>query len=305
MTKERYHCYLFEAKSIQQYLFRSGKLKEIISSSERLDSLIDDKDNSPLYKVLLQLGFDSNLLDPKRQPQCETDEFVYFTRCKGGALFCYSHSDSVIHQLRSLWTLTVSQMFPGLEFVDALSADNNLTAAVDKARVSLTADRNQPATKLPYATPIMALCSRTGAVAHPVTTQARYEQSQNTSNDYLNWDSILHLEHHARTKKLKNNNLLTKYSPNGMNDLQYPTNLDCEFPFPDRNNQDIALIHIDGNGMGLLVQALQSGLKTFMHSSSLTAEERDTIYCQVLRQFFFSVMSRHRKCSEICHSQPY
>lgn len=52
MGEQYYHCYLFEAKSIQSYLFRSGKLKEIISSSERLDFLVDD--NFSCTKLLKQ-----------------------------------------------------------------------------------------------------------------------------------------------------------------------------------------------------------------------------------------------------------
>lgn len=200
MNKQRYHCYLFEAKSIQSYLFRSGKLKEIISSSERLDALIDDNEDSPLYHTLIQLGIDSNLINKEAEPQDDDSPFVYFTRCKGGALFCYSSKFETIQALRSLWSLTVSQLFPSLEYVDSIASDDLLPKAVDKARVALTADRNQPSQKLPYATPLMALCQRTGAIAYPVTNLAPKELGQEDKPDYLNLDSILHLEAHSNVK---------------------------------------------------------------------------------------------------------
>jgi len=46
--------YLFEAKSIQNYLFANGKLKDVIASSERLDRFIDSDKTSLLYQVIKQ-----------------------------------------------------------------------------------------------------------------------------------------------------------------------------------------------------------------------------------------------------------
>lgn len=58
--------YLFEAKSIQSYLFRSGKLKDVISASERLDRLIDNHPTSVLAHVIEQCGLESDLLAPPK-----------------------------------------------------------------------------------------------------------------------------------------------------------------------------------------------------------------------------------------------
>lgn len=285
MSEQRYYCYLFEAKSIQSYLFRSGKLKEIISSSERLDALIDDDEGSPLYHVLCQLKIESNLLDENAEPLDDTIPFIYFTRCKGGAFFCYSLQQSTIQALRSLWTLTVAQLFPSLEYIDATSNENSLTTAIENARAALTADRNQPSRKLPYATPVMALCQRTGAIAHPVTSTVRRELGPDNTSDYLNWDSMLHLEAHAANRKTNCNRLLEKYSPETEVPLNFPNNLDNEFPYLNEDNKELALIHIDGNGMGLLVQSLQNSLKAYMQDNRVSLELRERTYRQVLRQF--------------------
>ncbi|WP_305810336.1 hypothetical protein [Photobacterium kishitanii] len=57
-----YYCYLFEAKSIQDYLFQSNKLKDVIAASERLDRLIDSTKDSVLDQVLKAAELESDLL---------------------------------------------------------------------------------------------------------------------------------------------------------------------------------------------------------------------------------------------------
>lgn len=303
MSEHRYHCYLFEAKSIQNYLFRSGKLKEIISSSERLDALIDNDQSSPLYCVLNQLNIQSNLLDEDAEPDNNKIPFVFFTRCKGGAFFCYSYQNDTIKTFRSLWTLTVAQLFPSLEYIDAISDESSLTQAVESARSALISDRNQPAQKLPYATPIIALCQRTGSIAHPLPPRSRFEIGKESATDYLNWDSILHLEAHANTKCMGNNKLVAKYTPETSAPLKYPTNLDTEFPYLDNNNREISLIHIDGNGMGLLVQTLQNNLKNFMQQSPLDNTQKERVYRKLLRQFSSALCNATQKAAQKSISQ--
>ncbi|WP_418641474.1 Cas10/Cmr2 second palm domain-containing protein [Vibrio chaetopteri] len=297
MERETYHCYLFEAKSIQSYLFRSGKLKEIISASERLDVLIDDSPASPLTAVLKQLDLPSNLLEST--VSSDNERFVYFTRCKGGAMFCYSHNKQAIIELRSVWTLTVSQLFPSLEFVDALASGEQLPDTMDMARQRLTADRNRPTSKLPFGTPIMALCQRTGAIAYPANKKAR----DNANLDYLNRDSILHLTYYRAERDKDKSSLLTKYANTSV-DAKFPLDLEQEFPFTNDDNKEIALVHIDGNGMGLVLQKLQTSLRQLMSSSNSTKSNEAT-YREVLRAFSSALCDATAKAAKTATDQLY
>ena len=63
------HAYLFEAKSIQAYLFRSGRVRDIIAASERLDRLVDSHESSTLFQVLNAAGLNSDLLDASQPSQ--------------------------------------------------------------------------------------------------------------------------------------------------------------------------------------------------------------------------------------------
>ena len=80
------HCYLFEAKSIQDYLFSSGKMRDVVTASERLDNLIDSNQASLLYAVLDSAELDHDLLELEKE---ETEGCIHFIRCKGGAFYAY------------------------------------------------------------------------------------------------------------------------------------------------------------------------------------------------------------------------
>ncbi|MGD6740190.1 hypothetical protein ACN08N_19290 [Photobacterium leiognathi subsp. mandapamensis] len=120
------YCYLFEAKSIQEYLFQSNKLKDVIAASERLDRLIDSTECSVLDQVLKAAELESDLLNR----DVNTDHTIHFLRCKGGAFYAYCQQQAPLVSLRSAWTLTLSQLFPSLVYTDALSEAPALKVAL-------------------------------------------------------------------------------------------------------------------------------------------------------------------------------
>ncbi len=142
------YVYLFEVKSIQQYLFSSGKLKDVISASERLDRLIDSDESSVLRQVLNAAGLESDIDDVKKE---RSMGMINFLRCKGGAFYAYCNEQEPLQQLRALWTLTVSQLFPSLVFSDTLAEGNTLQSAMEKGHQQLAVDRNTPRITLPTA----------------------------------------------------------------------------------------------------------------------------------------------------------
>ena len=74
--------YLFEAKSIQSYLGRSGRLKNVVDVSDSLSNLIDVKEDSKLGQVMNTAGLldKSDLADTGKK-----DALIHFTRAKGGS----------------------------------------------------------------------------------------------------------------------------------------------------------------------------------------------------------------------------
>lgn len=253
------YAYLFEAKGIQSYLFRSGKLKDVVAASERLDRLVDDHDESVLAQVLQAAGLSHDLLD---QSAGQHGVDIHFTRCKGGAFYCYATHRAPLVQLRQLWTLTLQQLFPSLEFADALSSGETLAAAMAQGHPLLAASRNAPTFKFPVATAICDHYARTGLAAVPVSAQARRAVHQNDNDDQqLDLDT----EHHRQAYQwleLRHEKLLEKFTgTDNPHFAQVSFPLDFEkFPYAG-DVKDIALIHVDGNGLGILLRGLQDALK--------------------------------------------
>jgi hypothetical protein len=277
------YLYLFEAKSIQSYLFKSGKLIDVIAASERLDLLIDDVPNSTLNKVLNTAKLSSDLLDEK-----DSTADIHFIRCKGGAFYCYSTIKSSLIKLRSIWTLTLQQMFPSLDFVDALITDNSLQKALTIGHGALAADRNTPKIKFPLASTIHNRYARTGQAAVPLSIMAKRAEK---GDENLDLDTDLHRQAYQNFSLRESAALQDKFTPrslvhddNESRRIYYPINLEEDFQYSailtnKRSEKeaikDIALIHIDGNGLGLLLRALQNALK----------DKNDQEYCRVFRQF--------------------
>ncbi len=268
------YLYLFEVKSIQSYLFRSGKLKDVISASERLDQLIDDNEASLLNKVLNRCQLTSDLLtaNDDNNPSC-----IYFLRAKGGAFYAYAKSKEPLLRLRSLWTLSLPQLFPSLTCVDALVEASSLMTAVKLGHEQLASDRNSPSMKFPVATSIMAASPRTGQPAVPLSNTARYaaanENTLGNQTARLDVDIEQHRQAYINLDMAAGAALQHKFTPDDLTTvIHYPTNLDAGFKFSEAEVsqaskqqqaaiKDIALIHIDGNGLGVLLRSLQAQLQ--------------------------------------------
>lgn len=280
--------YLFEAKSIQAYLFQSGKLKDVISASERLDRMIDSSADSLIFQVLESLHLTHDLLDLNKSNNCD----VSFLRCKGGAFYSVSASREHLIAFRQLWTLTIQQMFPSLVFTDALAQGDNLASALDHGHQLLAQDRNSPQIGLPYATAYSARDQRTGKAAIPLNQFAKKATLNEDMNDAhgslgLDLDTVFHRQAYTLFDLRETSSLQNRYTPSELRPRRYPINLDEEFEFgsnSQRNSdyiKDIALIHIDGNGLGLLLRQL----KNAMHGKT------DEAYHRAFRSFSEAVNS--------------
>ena len=261
--------YLFEAKAIQQYLFRTGRLKDTIAASERLDRLVDSTQSSVLYQVLETLALSSDLIDNTDHAKA----VIRFTRCKAGGFYAFSQQREPLQKLRALWTLTVQQMLAYLEFSDGLGQGASVPQAIQDAEQKLNICHNIPVIKLPLGTAIMKRTVRTGLPTVLQTEHDKHEPDWDIDTDY-------HRQAHHHLKLGKLGTLQDKFTPQGLEQqVYYPTNFEKDFWFSDDDNgkKDIAIIHIDGNGLG----QLQYQLKAAIEAQNLNQQQ----YCQVLRGF--------------------
>jgi hypothetical protein len=246
--------YLFEVNSIQSYLFKSGKLKDLISASERLDQLIDDSESSVLATVIKAANLETDLIQDSN-----SSDAIHFLRCKGGAFYCYAENCQPLVELRALWTLTLEQLFPSLKYSDAINEGSTLITAIDNAHISLASAQNTPSIKLPQATAPTKRYINTGDVSICAAKDLiRFGESD------LDADTACHREAMQSLKSQKQRNLASKFIPDNIAQLDFPINIEEDFKFSevaDAAIKDIALVHIDGNGLGILLMALKSALK--------------------------------------------
>lgn len=264
------HCYIFECKSVQAYIFSSTRLIDIIAASERLDRVIDNTESSLLSRVCDELNIDNDLLDVTKDV---SGEGIQFLRCKGGSIQAVSDSQQTLINFRSLWQITLQQLCPSLSFVDAIGSGDNMHSALAQTFAELGAAQNIPRLSGFNATAVMQRYPRTGGASMPANSDA-------TKNHKESWkgadaDVLRHRSAYSLWDIKSNSGLQQRFVPNEFSkEIQFPTNHDAEFNTGEI--KDVALLHADGNGLGQLLISLRDALDT---------EGNEKTYKNVLREF--------------------
>ncbi|PSW62160.1 hypothetical protein C0W54_07460 [Photobacterium kishitanii] len=297
------YCYLFEAKSIQDYLFQSNKLKDVIAASERLDRLIDSTEYSVLGQVLKASKLESDLLNR----DVNAEHTIHFLRSKGGAFYSYCQQQAPLVSLRSTWTLTLSQLFPSMIYTDALSEALSLKVALDKAMAGLNAARNTPQVNFPLSSTLIERYSRTGNGAVPLSllAQRACAKDEFKNDSALDIDTEFHRQAYQAFDMRETAALQDRFTPeNRKGAIRYPIDFEKELAFlgPQlkRKHQreaikDMALIHLDGNGLGILLRQLKSELY----------DQADAVYCQAFRDFSEALNKATVAAARIATEQVY
>ncbi|MBK1646712.1 hypothetical protein CKO25_19125 [Thiocapsa imhoffii] len=225
---------LFEAKSIQDYILRSGRLRHIVGASELIDSLTRDV----LDGVLRALDLASN----------EAERQIRFSRRAGGAVYLFTNEREIHNTFRDLWTLTVRQYAPGLPFVVATGEGATDYAAYELARERLLAARNRQAAAMPAGTPVTRYAPRTGL---PASSKDKLG-FQDEATARFGRDQFWKREHDGLIQRFATHSHLDDWP----RDLNYsPNESEPFFPFLD-DNRYLGLLHADGNGLGQLLMNL-------------------------------------------------
>ncbi|MDT8438125.1 MAG: hypothetical protein RQ729_03815 [Wenzhouxiangellaceae bacterium] len=242
-----WHCLVFEANSIQSWVFGSGRLRHIVGGSRLVSGLTDELLDSVLAGLGLEAGRD-----------------MLFPRRGGGAFYAFSEDAEAIERLAQCWPLFVARYAPGLGFSLGRGEGDGPRAAFVAARAALQRTGKRPWPVLPQATPVMERAPRTG---RPAVARHRKDVLDETSRAQERAEAIARANAHEDiepgmrlARRLERG---TNIWPRDMEPDESPTGSDAAFPFR-RDEQGalasryVALVHADGNGLGQVLQQLQA-----------------------------------------------
>ena len=235
------HALVFELNSIQSYLFASGRLRDVAGASELLDQMTEG-DGNLLNSVIDALGMNGNT--------------IRFSRRAGGAIYAFCDNRDDLERFLRLWTLSVQQWAPGIDFSLGVGEGDSYAKAFDDARKAMNADANRKRPRLPLASPLATRSRRTGQAADG---NAKWKEKDGPIDAAT-----------ARKKQmadLAKAGFLKRYAPQDANLgwRDWPTDLEGEsktgaFPFVG-DDRTVALIHADGNGLGELLKRIRKAAK--------------------------------------------
>lgn len=248
------YAYLFEAKSIQTFLFASGKLKDLISGSELLHQLTE----APIDEVLNAVG--------------ASEGDYTFTRKAGGAFFVVFNNKNHAQDFQRLWNLVSVQLLPGIELTEALAEGESKKEALEQGRGILQSARNFPTPPIPAASPITQRCARTG---NPVV------ELQN--NEPVDVDTQIKRQYAKSLNKPSENTPKTQTLTSRFyqdHNILWPNNFEedarDELRFPVNKDNMVGIVHIDGNGLGEILRVLGGALANLSD---------DDTYCELYKNF--------------------
>jgi len=225
------HALLFEAASIQQYLFATGRLREIVGASELVEALC----GPVLDAAITAVGDDSGEIE--------------FARRAGAAFYAFSDAPEPLQKLAAAWPLLMAQWVPGLEFQLSLGSGDSAEAAQRDARSRLLGTRARSVQQSPLPGPFSRRSPRTGLAAAAV----------DRDGSPLDRASV-------RKRALAEGAELLNRFVEGARARDWPLDLSGQkggraFPFVGAYS-DIAVVHADGNGLGLVLRRLEEAAKS-------------------------------------------
>ena len=264
----------FEAVSIQEYIFATSKLKEMVGASQLLEKLTLDV----LTKAVNTAGMTEKKVNDFNGSVSKNQ--IYFPRKSGGVFLAVMLNCEKSHAFIQAWSLIVQQFMPGLKFSVASASANKISEGIKLVREKLDAEKNTPKISLPELTPIAQRSQRTGGEVvyierkkgkvTPVDLATRKKQmAQNKAADFF--DEVT--QKWSKEKATVFPNIF---------EHDKVTEKDAHiFPFSGQAGEHyIAVVHADGNGLGQYIKDFMIKLgekddKTFIQSYAQFSQGMD------------------------------
>ncbi len=241
------HALLFELDSVQDFIFASGRLRDVAGASELLDRLTNREAKDNLLDAVCRA------LDIQVVEGNPSGEELAFSRRAGGAFYASSEDRDTLERLRDLWTLALQQAVPHLAYSLGLGAGDTAAKAFRDARAALRKDTSRLRPALPAAAPLAERSRRTGLPA------VQFGKQKDGA-----MDAATVVRKRFSDPAGKHTAFLGRFAPD-TEELKWddwPFDLEPEedaesraFPFQGES-RILALVHADGNGLGLILQAL-------------------------------------------------
>ena len=263
------HAYLFEARSIQPFLFASGRLADMVAGSNLLDEL------------------SRRILDQALQA-CEVDpETIPAPRRAGGAIYLLFEHEATARRFRALWRTLVGQLLPGIERVDCISSGDSVKEAIDAGLAVLAGRRNLRTAELPNPAPVAERNARTGEVA----------VARDRKRDREPVDAATLVKRRFGLPEYEG--LASKFDPQGL--AEWPNNFEQDHPrgrrFPLDEDRMVGLIHADGNGLGQILHVLSHATRQvpehYVRLYRAFSQGMDAATCEAARHATQTVLQPH------------
>ncbi len=215
--------YVTAARGIQDFIFRSDKLKEMVGASELVELLA------------------TNLMNQLLADHWDQDDYCVLSQAGGGARILFK-TRMAAEQLAEVWPVIVRGKAPGLQVVQALvDWQNNLAQTISEGEKRINQLRNYHFASLPPGNPLMAKVPRSGQPA-----------SREKKGEPLSLESCKKREQSAGARWHLWARILPGFDPQANQAL-----LPAEFAeLAGSENSYLAVIHADGNNMGQVIRDL-------------------------------------------------
>lgn len=238
--------FLFEAKKLQSFVFLSGKLRDASGASELINHLCSKKDGN-------LVGLAGRIC-----ASCIPDAIV--ERAAGGVLILSAPESklSSLQDFRMIWRLAVAHQAPGLEFSDGIGKGSDVQAAIKQAYENIGMLGPQKMFNAPPASPLTRPSPHSGLVPQIRKGWTRKPGVCVITEEFTDLETL------AKRQFLRqaNNEFANQFSGVAQKDYQWPNVFEAEdtgdnvvlFPFANSDHRKVALVHIDGNGIGQMFQ---------------------------------------------------
>lgn len=246
------YYYVLASKGIQEYILRGDKLKLMIGGSDLVDKLPENL----VLSLLSSMGLRGNV--------GEDNDYLLLSGTAGGARLLFKKREDA-ERFSSLIPPAFSCYAPGLDFVQAFcEIKGSLAEAMEETEKKLAVRRNLVFPNYPVPGPLVERSPRSGLPASGVLKMSGGRKEEADESMFAK----------SRIAESARSELAIRTLPSSAKSEDGSPNFALPFTFEeltDHENSTIAILHIDGNGLGKVVMSLFKDLKKLSDEEAAAA----------------------------------